>query len=112
MMGKYVNKADMTCKICVGGRLTLIHIGTRDRSDINVYECCLCKTKQLDTFGFNDYEKGFMNGTTDMSESEIEEQNAFFDYITLFYVFEHLENPLYWLEKISFLFKRKWESNH
>lgn len=166
----------MKCKIC-GGDTQIIHIGTRDRSDINVHECNSCHTKQLSEFDKNDYENGFMNGMSSMTSEEIvqrlasceaddfrraaymkafinnktvldfgcgfggflkcisefdnvnpkyisgvelstdefhyvnshgihctktiEEQKNDFDYITLFHVFEHLDNPLEWLNILS-----------
>ena len=34
------------CDVC-GGDCTLIHEGTRDNPNVNVYECKNCHTKQL-----------------------------------------------------------------
>ena len=64
---------DMKCDIC-GGESVLIHSGTRDDPSINVYECKICHTKQLDIINNNDYENGFMNGKKTMSNDEINER--------------------------------------
>ena len=61
---------NIKCGIC-GGEAYLIHKGTRDRPDVNVYECESCKTKQLDLKDDNDYENGFMNGGHDLDLSGI-----------------------------------------
>lgn len=58
------------CDIC-GSDTILIHNGTRDNPNINVYECINCHTKQLDDIKENDYENGFMNGRNEMSDEEI-----------------------------------------
>lgn len=58
------------CRIC-GGKINLIHKGTRDRKDIDVFKCIDCKTKQLSCFGENDYEHGFMNEKYGMTQEEI-----------------------------------------
>ncbi len=63
----------MKCELC-GGELQLVHTGTRDNPNIDVYECVDCHTKQLDTRRDNDYEHGFMNGTERMSAEEIQKR--------------------------------------
>lgn len=60
----------MKCRICSEDCI-LVHRGTRDNSDIDVYMCKNCNTKQLSNFCVNDYENGFMNGG-EMTEQEIE----------------------------------------
>ncbi|SET48333.1 class I SAM-dependent methyltransferase [[Clostridium] polysaccharolyticum] len=63
----------MKCRIC-RGELRFIHSGTRDREDVDVYECIDCHTKQLNVFGENDYASGFMNGKSSMSSEEIKKR--------------------------------------
>ena len=63
-------KNSITCDIC-GAESVLIHKGTRDNPDINVYECTSCHTKQLDKIVENDYQSGYMNGKR-MSSEEIQ----------------------------------------
>ena len=153
-----------------GGKL--IHRGTRDRKDVDVYECTQCGTKYLSVLESGDYRNGFMNGTASMTEEEIksrietvapddqrrfeqikvycegksvldfgcgfggflkrissvasdccgvelsnnerdymrsqgiksvatlDELNKQYDVITLFHVFEHLDDPVLWLRKL------------
>lgn len=61
------------CKIC-GSSIELVHKGTRDRADIDVYECVACHTKQLSIIGVNDYSNGFMNGSRFLSHDEIKKR--------------------------------------
>ncbi|MBQ8945551.1 MAG: class I SAM-dependent methyltransferase [Lachnospiraceae bacterium] len=66
-----MNKASsIKCDIC-GAESILIHEGTRDNPDINVYECTSCHTKQLDRIVDNDYDQGFMNEKLGMTAEEI-----------------------------------------
>lgn len=161
------------CKIC-GGSGKIVHKGTRDNANINVYECVKCGTKFLvsEENYKRDYESGYMHQSVanivsetmskkQISEDDIrryymvcnecsgkrildfgcgfggfllkikpdvkecfgvelgqkeleyisthgieckkniEEYSMKFDVITLFHVFEHLENPKEWLLKFS-----------
>ena len=65
-MGKRI----IICDIC-GAESVLVHKGTRDNPDIDVYECKSCHTKQLDRIVENDYQSGYMNGKR-MSIEEIQ----------------------------------------
>lgn len=58
------------CDIC-GSDISLIHKGTRDNPNIDVYFCPNCHTKQLSKIKDNDYESGFMNGKKTLSDEEI-----------------------------------------
>lgn len=60
----------MQCEIC-GEELKLIHKGTRDNPNIDVYECSTCHTKQLSLIIDNDYANGFMNGKIGMTVEDI-----------------------------------------
>lgn len=63
------------CDIC-GGDSFLIHKGTRDNPNIDVYECSECHTKLLSSIDDRDYESGFMNGKFEMSSEEIKKRLA------------------------------------
>lgn len=167
-----MNKRVEQCPICNNVGIKLIHKGTRDRKDVDVYECAECGTKFLSVLESGDYANGFMHGTPSMTEEEIQhslqslaydDQRRFeqmkaccsgksvldfgcgfggflerisevaidccgvelgrnerdymdsqgiqsvatideleqqYDVITLFHVFEHLDDPIYWLKKI------------
>lgn len=167
-----MNKKVERCPICNNVEIKLIHKGTRDIKDIDVYECAECGTKFLSVLESGDYENGFMNGTSTMTKEDIqnrikstmaddqrrfdqmkvcclgrsvldfgcgfggfleriasvagdccgvelgidernymgsqgihavaslEELEQQYDVITLFHVFEHLDDPIYWLKKI------------
>ena len=161
------------CPICLG-RSKLVHKGTRDDQNIDVYQCSTCGTKFLSVVDRqNDYESGFMYETNQLSDLNIEERlrlfsiddmrrcemvkdkcrgkrildfgcgfggflhyisevtdlycgvelgkqerdylngkgvscfkdieecKGKFDVITLFHVFEHLNNPRMWLDKLA-----------
>lgn len=60
----------VSCEVC-GAKCFFVHSGTRDNPSIDVYECPVCHTKQLNFFGENNYSDGFMNGHTHMTEQEI-----------------------------------------
>lgn len=63
----------LKCPIC-GNDSKKIHSGTRDRKDIDVYECLVCKSKFLSDINDRDYEKGFnLAEYTIKSDEEIEE---------------------------------------
>ncbi len=166
------NETVEKCDIC-GNTNYLIHKGTRDNPNIDVFYCPTCHTKQLSKIKDNDYESGFMNGKevltdediknriescksddlrranmlmdkcinadlldfgcglggflnavkdrcksvqgVELSNSErnylisngfdvkktIDEFDCVFDIVTLFHVFEHLNNPQHWLNKIA-----------
>ena len=49
------------CDICGKGNSKLVHKGTRDNRNIDVYECDFCHTKFLGEIKENDYKNGFMN---------------------------------------------------
>lgn len=61
----------MICPLCKGSG-SLLHKGTRDNSEIDVYECDVCKTKFLSDIGDRDYTAGYMNGKLGMSPEQIE----------------------------------------
>lgn len=63
----------LKCPICSGGAF-LIHKGTRDNPLIDVYRCGECGTKFLSMEEKNDYEKGFMYETNNLSDLDIEER--------------------------------------
>lgn len=165
------------CKIC-GGSSRLIHKGTRDDKNIDVWECNVCKTKFLVNEKKIDYENNDMMLTDDNDDLDvkkwlkecstdderryndikdickdkkildfgcgyggflsrivavaqdacgvelgriereylrtlgidcrqnIDDFNMKFDVITLFHVFEHLEDPRYWIDKFSKFLKK------
>lgn len=168
-------KNDAICNVC-GGNGELVHIGVRDRDDVDVYKCSNCETKFLVSSSIlqNDYESGFMYSETHtlsplsiearlkefepddvrrynmvkemctnkkvldfgcgfggflsrikdvaqkavgvelseeernylnslgiVCERELDDIDGQFDVITLFHVFEHLQNPQEWLKKFS-----------
>ena len=70
-------KKDFKCDIC-GGESILIHNGTRDNPDVDVYECQNCHTKWLKYLkggaDGNDYQHGFMNGKPEMYVEEIQKR--------------------------------------
>ena len=63
------------CKYCQG-KAKLIHKGTRDNPDIDVYKCMVCETKFLVVTGeyIADYENGFMYATNGLGKLSIEER--------------------------------------
>lgn len=61
------------CPICGGGG-SLIHRGTRDNPEIDVYKCSACETKFLSVIQDYDYESGFMNQTEHLPKEVIEER--------------------------------------
>lgn len=68
----------MRCPICLGGGY-LIHKGTRDNPNIDVFKCNDCGTKFLSDNGQgNDYENGFMYETNQMSALGIEQRMQIF----------------------------------
>lgn len=63
------------CKICYG-EAEIIHKGTRDNPDIDVYRCRTCGIKFLVASKeiISDYENGYMYATNNMSMFSIEER--------------------------------------
>lgn len=60
----------MTCDICKRDGV-LVHRGTRDNSNVDVYRCSYCGTKFLSVIKDYDYENGFMNQSLHMSKEAI-----------------------------------------
>ena len=52
----------------------MIHRGTRDNPEIDVYKCSACGTKLLSVIQNHNYEDGFMNQTDHLSAEAIEER--------------------------------------
>ncbi len=68
----------MKCPICCGDGY-LVHEGTRDNSEIDVYQCPECGTKFLSSVdGNNDYENGFMYENDPLAALSIEERLKIF----------------------------------
>lgn len=61
------------CPIC-GGEGSLIHRGTRDDPEIDVYKCSTCGTKFLSEIRDHNYEDGFMNRTEHLPIEAVEER--------------------------------------
>lgn len=58
-----------------GGGGLLCHKGTRDNASIDVYRCNECGTRFLSRLDINnDYENGFMHGTSSLSSFDIEQR--------------------------------------
>lgn len=73
-----MNEQLLECPIC-RGKSTLIHIGTRDNSAINVYRCHDCGTKFLNAVNSeNDYENGYMYKENRLSDLDIEQRLQLF----------------------------------
>lgn len=65
---------ELSCPIC-NGLGNLIHKGTRDNRLIDVYKCQKCGTKFLSKLERkNDYENGFMYGSQDLNNINIQER--------------------------------------
>ena len=60
------------CGICGEHQSILVHRGTRDNKNVDVYQCTSCGTKFLSVIGDYDYENGFMNQTSQMSMEAID----------------------------------------
>ena len=61
-----------------GGGGELVHRGTRDNSEVDIYKCPVCGTKYLSTVQENDYENDFMYQTNSMSNLDIQERLLLF----------------------------------
>lgn len=72
------NGNKIACVICRRGCGSLVHKGTRDSSEIDVYQCPVCGTKYLSRIQGNDYENDFMYQTNNMSSLNIEERLVLF----------------------------------
>ena len=67
-----MSERSLKCPICFGGGGVLLHKGTRDDSNVDVYRCSECGTKFLNTADReNDYENGFMYENDPLSELDI-----------------------------------------
>lgn len=68
------------CPICFGGGVKIVHKGTRDNSEIDVYRCPECGTRFLSVVNEDyDYENGFMYETNNMSDLDIETRLHLFE---------------------------------
>lgn len=69
----------LQCPICCGGGY-IVHRGTRDNNEIDVYRCQECGTRFLSVVNKDyDYENGFMYETNNMSDLDIEERLHLFE---------------------------------